>query len=108
MYNNTLDKNEKIFLIPIGTRRNKPLYAEFKFKPYDIMENLLKDCNISYSMSDKRISGVTLVHSKNQKMTKYEILCKNVDKKYTIFFLSDVIDKVLKYYNVEYKKELRI
>lgn len=39
-----LDIDEKIFLAQVGTRgkKQKPIYAEFRFKPYILMEKTFR------------------------------------------------------------------
>lgn len=48
-----LDNHEKIFLVQVGTRgkKRRPIFAEFRFKPYTMMESFLDDYNINYQES---------------------------------------------------------
>ena len=105
-----LDLDEKIFLVQVGTRgkKQKPIYAEFRFKPYILMERLLDDYNIKYQESDKRFSGVYLVQPGQQPLTSYKVEVRNKDitsmKYHYFYFTSDIREKVLDYYKVKYKK----
>ena len=102
-----LDDFEKIFLVQVGTRgkKQKPIYAQFKFKPSCQIELLLNDYNIEYQMSEERFSGVSLVNSRKTPLKYYKVKCKNIsDRPYHYFsFLSDIIEQVLDYYNIEYE-----
>ena len=104
-----LDLDEKIFLAQVGTRgkKQKPIYAEFRFKPYRLMERLLDDYNINYQESDKRFSGVYLVQSGQQPITKYIVPGNNIDHDHVFYFTSNIIEKVLDYYKVKYEKGVR-
>ena len=104
-----LDPSEKIFLVQVGTRgkKQKPIYAEFRFKPYRLMERLLDDYNINYQESDKRFSGVYLVQSGQQPITKYIVPGNNIDHDHVFYFTSNIIEKVLDYYKVKYEKGVR-
>jgi len=101
----TLDDNEKIFLIPIGKK-----YVQFRFKPYTMMETFLDDYNIKYQESTECFSGVSLVTSGQQPLTYYRIKCNNIhNRKYHQFaFTSNIIDKVLNYYKVDYERRRRL
>lgn len=104
-----LDLNEKIFLVQVGTRgkKQKPIYAEFRFKPYTQMERLLDDYNIKYQESTERFSKVLLVQSGQQPITKYVVPGNNIDHDHVFYFTSNIIEKVLDYYKVKYKKGVR-
>ena len=75
------------------------------------MERLLDDYNINYQESDKRFSGVYLVQSGQQPATSYKVEVRNKDitsmKYHYFYFTSDIIEKVLDYYKVNYKKGVR-
>lgn len=104
-----LDPSEKIFLVQVGTKgkKQKPIYAEFRFKPYTQMEKILDDYNIKYQESTEHFSKVCLVTSGQQPITKYIVLGNNVDHDHVFYFTSNIIDKVLDYYKVNYKKGVR-
>ena len=104
-----LDLDEKIFLAQVGTRgkKQKPIYAEFRFKPYILMERLLDDYNIKYQESTERFSKVLLVQSGQQPITKYIVPGNNIDHDHVFYFTSNIIEKVLDYYKVNYKKGVR-
>ena len=104
-----LDPSEKIFLVQVGTRgkKQKPIYAEFRFKPYILMERLLDDYNIKYQESTERFSKVLLVQSGQQPITKYIVQGNNIDHDHVFYFTSNIIEKVLDYYKVNYKKGVR-
>ena len=71
------------------------------------MERLLDDYNIKYQESDKRFSGVYLVQSGQQPITKYIVPGNNIDHDHVFYFTSNIIEKVLDYYRVNYKKGVR-
>ena len=102
-----LDQSEKIFLVQVGTRgkKQKPIYAEFRFKPYTQMERLLDDYNIKYQESTECFSGVSLVQSGQQPITKYIVPGNNID--HVFYFTSNIIEKVLDYYKVNYEKGVK-
>ena len=104
-----LDLNEKIFLVQVGTRgkKQKPIYAEFRFKPYIFMEWLLDDYNIKYHESTVRFSKVLMVQSGQQPIKKYIVLGNNIDHDHVFYFTSNIIEKVLDYYKVKYEKGVR-
>lgn len=108
-----LDDFEKIFLVQVGTRgkKQKPVYAQFKFKPSYLMEIFLNDYNIEYQMSDERFSGVSLVQSGQTSITSYRIpiIHKNTTqmKYHYFYFTSNIIEKVLDYYNIKYEKGVK-
>ena len=103
----TLDNNEKIFLVPMKKTKKRQYYAQFRFKPYTMMESFLDDYNINYQESEERFSGVSLVQSGNTPLNWYKIKTKNIpNREYHQFcFVSDIIDKVLDFYNIEYEKK---
>ena len=103
----TLDNNEKIFLVPMKKTKKKQYYAQFRFKPYTMMESFLDDYNINYQEPTERFSGVYLVNSSITSLNWYKIKTKNIpDREYHQFgFVSDIIDKVLDFYNIEYEKK---
>ena len=104
-----LDPSEKIFLVQVGTKgkKQKPIYAEFRFKPYTQMEKILDDYNIKYQESTERFSGVCLVQSGQQPITKYIVPGNNIDHDHVFYFTSNIIEKVLDYYKVNYEKGVR-
>lgn len=93
-----LDDNESVFLIPLGKK-----YAKFRFKPSMIIKALLDEYNIPYEEFKDKGRPVKIVSAKNQKATWYNIP-KKTEGKHMFLFTSDIIDKVLDYYKVEYKK----
>lgn len=106
----TLDNNEKIFLVPMKKTKKRQYYAQFRFKPYTMMEKFLDDYNINYQESEERFSGVHLINSGQQSLVWYKIKTKNIsDREYHQFgFTSDIIDKVLDFYNIEYEKRTHL
>lgn len=104
-----LDPSEKIFLVQVGTKgkKQKPIYAEFRFKPYTQMEKILDDYNIKYQESTERFSKVCLVTSGQQPITKYIVPGNNIDHNHVFYFTSNIIEKVLDYYKVNYEKGVR-
>lgn len=106
-----LEDNERIFLVKLKDNNYNECYAQFRFRPYDMMEIFLNDYNINYKESKELISGVYQINSEDIPLTMYKIKCKNCKNKYygdyhQFMFLSDIIEKILDYYNIEYEKEL--
>ena len=95
-----LDSDEKIFLVPLEENR----YAEFRFKPERLIVSFLEDYNIPYEVSTKKFKGKKLFPSEQQSLFLYKIPFKNGKGVYQFFFTSNIIDSILKYYNVSFKK----
>ena len=104
-----LDPNEKIFLVPMGKRKDKTIYAQFRFKPYMQIQAMLDEYNVPYEMDTERFKHVLLINSNIQGMVWYRIPCNNPelpDKKYHQFiFTSDIIDKICKRYHIELERK---
>lgn len=98
-----MEIKEKIFLIPMDNNK----YAQFKFHPYHQIKAFLDEYNIPYEMKDTQFHNKIFINSKQQKITLYTIPCYNNQKrKYHMFyFVSDIIDKILNYYKVDYERK---
>lgn len=94
-----LDDNESIFLVPMECNK----CAQFRFKPASLMKGLLDEYCIPYKENNKRFIGKRLIRSQQQKIMLYKVK-KGDDKKYIFLFTSNIIDKILDYYKVEYEK----
>ena len=94
-----LDDNESVFLIPMGNNK----YAQFRFKPANLIKELLDEYSIPYKENNKRFTGKKLIESQQQKTTLYKVK-KGDGKKYIFLFTSNIIDKILDYYKVKYEK----
>lgn len=99
---------EKIFIIPIEKKK-----AIFKFNPFYQLSDLLIEYNIPHcycNVDDKIFKGkkYKVIGSEYQTISKYEVVSNNkIRNKYIFYFTSNIIDKVLDYYNVPYKKEMK-
>lgn len=92
-----LEPYESIYLIPMGFN----IFAQFRFKPTKQIESLLNEYNIPYQKSQERFKHKKLINCKQQKPIKYKV------GKYIFFFTANIIDKILKYYNVPFEKETK-
>ena len=99
----SIEEGDRYFVVPVGDK-----YAAFIFKPYQQMEEILNELDIPYEMSeDKRIlKSKKMLSSKVTKSYRYTV-DSDIIKRKVFFFLSDVIDKVFNYYNVNYSKEVK-
>ena len=88
------------FLVAVGDK-----YAVFTFSPYKQMEDILRVFEIPFSLSFERphIRRRDIINSKEQKIHTYEIDSDRVKIK-KFYFTNTVIDKVLNFYKVRYKK----
>ena len=96
-----LAKDESIFLVPMAKRR----YAQFKFRPDYRIEELLKEYKIPYRKKSKPFKKVKLVDAEHTQLNDYKVERKDGKAPYYSFsFASDIIDKILDYYEVSYTK----
>lgn len=104
-----MESYEKVFIVPIGEKK-----AIFKFNPFYQLSELFIEYKIPhcYCNTDDKIfksKKYKVIDSKYQTISKYEVISKSQSKreKYIFYFTSDIIDKVLDYYGIAYKKEMR-
>lgn len=98
-----LEEYEKVFIVPMEDNK----YAQFKFRPYQQIKVLLDEYNIPYELGDNYFHNKIFINSQEQKIALYKIPCHNNEKRkyYMFFFTSNVIDKILDYYKIQYQKE---
>lgn len=88
------------FVVTVGNNN-----AVFSFSPFQQMKDILDVFQIPYKMYEDRskIKCKKRLKSNEQKLTKYRLASDKV-KIRQFYFTNDIIDKVLDYYNIEYKK----
>ena len=109
-----IDKDTLIFLVPLSPKeidRKHKRYAQFSYRPAIKMQDLLKALNIPFETSYEAFKGVKTIPADRQELTAYRIDVKtkgNIYEPHIINFTSNIIDKVLDYYEVEYIKDNNI